>query len=558
MLRSIGSLVFLALLMVACSGGGGEGDSGTPPPPLPPPAAYTVGGTVTGLAGSGLLLGGVFIAGNSGSSAYLAISASGAFAFSERVNSGQTYSVAVETQPRSPTQYCSVANSSGTVATANVVNVSVTCENGYTIGGTVSGLVGSGLRLAICASANGPGPLIHCRDVQGIGANGAFTLKSVYPAGFSSSEFVVIYTQPSSPTQRCVVSGGGVGIGTANRTNVAVTCAAVAYVTDAADNTLSSYSVDATTGALAVIGPPTVTGASPSAIVGAAYFGRRFVFVANKGSNDVSAFSVNNTTGALTTVPGSPFAAGIDPKAMALPRSQYLYVANAGADTISAFFVDASTGSLTPLSPATFATGRGPSSIAVDPTGGYIYVANNGGSNDVSAFSVDASTDLLTPVAGSPYPAGANPLSLAFGAGGKFLYTANPGGTNPSISGFSIDPVSGALSPLSGSPFPLTVSHNIATDRTGAYLYVTSGANVVGYRINATTGALTSLPGFPVAAGAIAFSMTIDPLNQFLYVANEGEANISGFRLNASTGALTPVPGSTFPAGNRPNFLVTF
>ena len=159
---------------------------------------------------------------------------------------------------------------------------------------------------------------------------------------------------------------------------------------------------------------------------------------------------------------------------------------------------------------------------------------------------------------GSPFPAGGNPLSLAFGAGGKFLYTANPDATNPSISGFSIDPTTGALSPLSGSPFPLPVSHYIATDQTGAYLYVTSGANIVGYAIDATTGALTALPGFPVAAGANAYSITIDPTNQFLYVANDGAANVSGFTLDASTGALTPMAGSPFPAGNHPEFIATF
>ena len=230
----------------------------------------------------------------------------------------------------------------------------------------------------------------HCRSALGIGANGAFTLDSVYPAGFSGTNTSSFYTQPSSPTQRCVVSNAEVSIQTANNTSVAVTCAAFAYVTNAADNTLSSYSVDATTGALAVVGPPIVTGASPSAIVGAALsLDRRYVFVGNEGSNDVSAFSVNNTTGALTAVPGSPFAAGTDPKAMALSIRQYLYVANAGSDNISAFDIDASTGALTPLSPATFATGKGPSSIAVDPTGGFIYVANHGGSNDISAFSVD-------------------------------------------------------------------------------------------------------------------------------------------------------------------------
>ena len=117
---------------------------------------------------------------------------------------------------------------------------------------------------------------------------------------------------------------------------------------------------------------------------------------------------------------------------------------------------------------------------------------------------------------------------------------------------------SGALSPLSGSPFPLPVSHYIATDQTGAYLYVTSGANVVGYGIDATTGALTALPGFPVATGANAYSVTIDPTNQFLYVANDGAANVSGFSLDSSTGMLTPIAGSPFTAGNHPDFVSTF
>jgi len=98
----------------------------------------------------------------------------------------------------------------------------------------------------------------------------------------------------------------------------------------------------------------------------------------------------------------------------------------------------------------------------------------------------------------------------------------------------------------------------MATDQTGAYLYVTSGANVVGYGIDATTGALTRLPGFPVAAGANAYSVSVDPTNQFLYVTNDGAADIAGFRLDASTGALTLMSNSPFPAGNQPEFLATF
>ena len=270
---------------------------------------------------------------------------------------------------------------------------------------------------------------------------------------------------------------------------------------------------------------------------------------------------VNSASGALTAVPGSPFPAVTYPEARALlgtaPWGTYLYVANAGSDTVSAYAVDTSSGALTPLSPATFATGKGPSSIAVDPSLGYIYVANNGGSNDVSAFSVAIGTGLLTPLAGSPFPAGANPLSLALGATGKFLFTANPDATNSSISGFNVDTNSGALTPLSGSPFPLAVSHHIATDRTGAYLYVTAGTGVVGYGIDGTTGMLTPLPGFPVVTGTDAYSVALDPTNQFLYGANDGAANVAGFRLDASTGGLTPITGSPFAAGNRPDFLAT-
>src|SRR6266852_2568241 len=193
MLRSIGSATFLALLMVGCGGGGG--DSSSPPPP-PPPATYTVGGTVTGLAGSGLVL-------NSDFGGDLAVSASGSFTFGTRLPDGSAFNVGVKNQPTSsPAQNCQVANGTGTIAAANVTNVDVTCVSGYTVGGTVSGLVGSGLTLGICSVTphSGPGS-IRCHNPKQVGANGAFTLDAVYPAGISCCDYVVIAQQPSSPKQ---------------------------------------------------------------------------------------------------------------------------------------------------------------------------------------------------------------------------------------------------------------------------------------------------------------------------------------------------------------------
>ena len=132
MLRSIGSVTFLALFMVGCGGGGGGEGGGASSPP-PPPPIYTVGGTVTGLAGSGLVL-----RDNGGDD--LAVAADGGIVFPTKIASGATYSVTVFTQPTNPAQTCAVTNGSGTMGSSDVTNVAVSCtlnRNGFT--GFVSG-----------------------------------------------------------------------------------------------------------------------------------------------------------------------------------------------------------------------------------------------------------------------------------------------------------------------------------------------------------------------------------------------------------------------------------
>jgi 6-phosphogluconolactonase len=383
--------------------------------------------------------------------------------------------------------------------------------------------------------------------------DGAFTMDAVYPSMFPGGEFVGVTQQPSSPAQRCVVDNSGISIQGANDTGVAVLCSEFAYVANAADNTLSAYRVDATSGALLAAGAPIATGKSPYAVIGTT--SKQFVYVANQGSNDVSAFAVNVDTGALTAIPGSPFAAGTSPQALSLYRDSFLYVANRGSNTLSAFTINPTTGALTPLSPATYATGQGPSSVAAHPLGSFLYVANNGGSNDISAFVIDGATGGLTPMAGSPFAAGANPLSLAFGLSEKFLYSANPSGTKPSISGFAIE-LNGALVSLSGSPFAVAISSNIAS--FGPYLFFTAGADVVGYGVDSTTGLPTALSSVPAALGANVNSITLDLTGQFLYLANGNSTNVSGFRFDAATdGALTDLTGSPFAAGNSPDALTT-
>lgn len=80
-------------------------------------AAYTVGGTVSGLSGT------VVLQDNGGDD--LSVGASGGFTFATGLATGAAYSVTVKTSPAGQT--CTVANGSGTVSSANITNVAVTC-----------------------------------------------------------------------------------------------------------------------------------------------------------------------------------------------------------------------------------------------------------------------------------------------------------------------------------------------------------------------------------------------------------------------------------------------
>lgn len=165
------------------------------------PATYTVGGNVSGLGGSGLVL--QLNGGND-----LPVAANGAFTFPGGLTSGASYSVTIGTQP--PAQTCTVGNGSGTIAGANVTNVSVTCvADAYTLGGTASGLLGSGLVLK-----NGSTTLP-------LSGNGAFAFPGTLPDGTAYD--VSVDTQPTNPAQTCTVANGS-GTIHADVSNVSVTC----------------------------------------------------------------------------------------------------------------------------------------------------------------------------------------------------------------------------------------------------------------------------------------------------------------------------------------------
>jgi hypothetical protein len=195
-------VVMGALLIGACSGGGSNAGGG--------PDTHTVGGSVSGLQGTGLVL-----QDNLGND--LPIVSSGTFVFTTAIAAGGAYSVTVKTQPTNAWQTCTVSGGSGTVAAANITGVVVTCvTNTYSVGGAISGLAGVGLVLQDNAT-----------DDLGAGASSAFTFPTKIASGKAYA--VTVKSQPTSPSQTCTPTTASGTITNAAVTNVAVTCITNTY-----------------------------------------------------------------------------------------------------------------------------------------------------------------------------------------------------------------------------------------------------------------------------------------------------------------------------------------
>ncbi|MGE0114222.1 MAG: Ig-like domain-containing protein [Steroidobacteraceae bacterium] len=170
---------------------------------------HTVGGSISNLLGSGLVL-------NNGAGATLTPAAN-ATSYSFPMTYGDTYTISPTTQPTSPSQTCAVANASGTV-TGDVANATVTCTtNTYTVGGTVSGLATGG---TVVLQNNGGNNLT-------VSANGSFTFATAINS--SAAYSVTRLTNPTVPAgtpagQTCTVSNGSGTVTNANITSVTVTC----------------------------------------------------------------------------------------------------------------------------------------------------------------------------------------------------------------------------------------------------------------------------------------------------------------------------------------------
>ena len=282
--------------------------------------------------------------------------------------------------------------------------------------------------------------------------------------------------------------------------------------------------------------------------------------IATAGTATVTVFNPAPGGGVSSPVSFNIAAGGVGPVSMAVdPTGRFAYVANEGCPdafdgSVSMYTINPTDGTLTSAGPPVTSGDFGADSVAVDPSGKFAYVANWGEGNtagSVSMYAINGTTGILTPTgtiqapcAPPPSPGSCAPWSLAVHPSGKFVYVANDGGFTPtSVSMYAIDATTGVLV-LIGTVAVDGRATSVTVDPSGKFAYVadggqnsdgSKGTSVSMYRIDATTGVLTSIG--TITAGLSPSSITIHPSGKFVYVGNSNDLSI--YTIDVTTGNLT-------------------
>jgi 6-phosphogluconolactonase len=425
------------------------------------------------------------------------------------------------------------------------------CSQTVSLEGTLSGLVGSGLGLLNNSQLSG--------GFSGSMANGS---QVTFGAATANTAYdLTIESQPTNPSQTCVISNGSGTAGSTDVTNIAVICTTdtprFAYVANRGSNNISAFSIDSVTGTMtALAGSPFAAGNLPVAI--AVDPTGHFAYVVNQKDATLSAFLIDRSSGALTEVSGSPFTTGLSPTSVAvanIPSGSFVYVANGGAGSLTAYAITAASGALTALTGSPYAAGNSPSSVAVDSTGGYVYVTNKA-DGTVSAFEIlggDTMGGLNVP-AGSPFGVGYGPQSVV-SPGGGIVYVANS--ASNTLSSFGSVGSGNTISKIGRSPYPTgTTPYSVAMNPLGSLYYVANQGsnNISGFLLNAG-GVLDEIAGSPFTAGSEPSSVAVDNTGNFAYVVNTGSGTVSVYSIDATSGALTAINGSEIATGTQPSAI---
>jgi 6-phosphogluconolactonase (cycloisomerase 2 family) len=260
---------------------------------------------------------------------------------------------------------------------------------------------------------------------------------------------------------------------------------------------------------------------------------------------------------ALGLVSGSPFSPTVSGPITFSSDSKFLYTTDGtGYLAALAAFSIGSDGSLSPVPGSPFTTPEGLQRLVANPTSDFLY--GMGVSGVLRVFAIDSASgapSLLSSVNG----VGAEAMTVT--PDGRYLYLVVEQQSNSQLVGFAVDAATGALSPVPG---PLTVPvrgpGSVVVEATGKFLYLvdygsglaTRPCCVYGFAIDASTGSLSQLPGAPFDVGGTVDSMAAS--GRYLIAAiipqpviSSDTCTLSVISVDQATGALSSVPGS--PSG---------
>jgi len=423
-----------ALLVVAAFGAAASGCGGS----SSSEPTYAVGGTITGLNSSGLVLQ------NGADTVHLSVGAAN-FQFPTRLPGGTAYDVTVAQQPAGLT--CGVHNGSGSAGSSSATSVSVYCVSGqqfvyagrdlFNLDAVSGALSFSAVTLNCCtlAIADPPGHFLYAVDASGLVID-SFTIDP-------TNGFLTPQTQlppaPAGVSSLAIDSSGK-----------------FLYATVGQQPSVYGYAIGANAALTPLPKSPFAAGSFPVAL--AVDPQGSYLYAANMQDGTISAYSIG-ADGTLAPVAGSPFravASGAGLDALVMPPTGGFLYAHAGVGTgtgLYVFAINPKSGALSPLAGNPFASPQvGSASLAFAPAGNFIYLAlfipNSNTAGEITVASVNPKSGALTVVPGSPFPGGGITGQIAPEALGNFVYTA---GLNV-VSGFAVNGATGALKPLPTNP----------------------------------------------------------------------------------------------------------
>jgi 6-phosphogluconolactonase len=326
---------------------------------------------------------------------------------------------------------------------------------------------------------------------------------------------------------------------------------------------IHGFGVDPNSGKLTPISNVSVTSQAAAADVGlAADLGGMVLYAtsAGVGGPNVASFLVDQKTGTLTVA--SQLTLSVPPRKLAAIEANVYVIPDpsANAAQMFAFSINGLNGALTQLSPTVTLPGPPHDLVTAEGNPSWMGLSFDGTSGGMIQGIVRQSNGGATGLQlGAPSSSGGtSPQGIRVTPDGKFVVVANQGTSTVSV--FSLDATTGALTEVPGSPFasgnepgPVAIDPPVlaGTTPSGKFVFVgNTGDNTLSAYSIDSAGSLTPVAGTPIPLGTNAqpSSIAVDPAGKFVYVSIASQ-QVAGFAFDPNTGALTPITGSPFSVG---------